>query len=246
MRYQQPLGADTDAPYIDGNPQNGTPGSPVPAAAIEHTQREIVNLIIAGELVPDQGDLSQLSLAVQAMIDKSLSSVSSGVPIGVPFFHIGIQPPQNAIELGGFELSRTNYPELWGRINDPSFNFDITTDSEWLAGRWGCYSSGDGITTFRVPETRGEFIRGWDNGRGVDVGRLIGEFQDHLLGAHDHARTSDGSLTVSRHGSDALFDARSLIASANDLTFNTQRTGMTGGNENRPRNISWMVCVNYQ
>ncbi len=237
MRYQQPLGADTDAPYIDGNPQNGTPGSPVPAAAIEHTQREIVNLIIAGELVPDPGNLSQLSLAVQAMIDKSLSNVSANVPIGVPFFHIGTQPPQNAIELGGFELSRTEYPELWGQINDANLNFDIVTDAEWLGGRWGCYSSGNGATTFRIPETRGEFIRGWDNGRDVDTGRLIGQYFDDVTRSHSHSFATQGSRHTVGGGPYPVYSGGGSVSGT---------TATSGGSETRPRGIAWMICTNFQ
>lgn len=60
MKYQQPLGGAVDDPYVDGNPATGTPGSPVPAKALEHTQREIVAAIEAAGLTPDEGDLNQL------------------------------------------------------------------------------------------------------------------------------------------------------------------------------------------
>ena len=39
------------------------------------------------------------------------------------------------------------------------------------------FGAGDGSTTFNLPELRGEFIRGWDNGRGVDAGRAFGSAQ---------------------------------------------------------------------
>lgn len=38
----------------------------------------------------------------------------------------------------------------------------------------------------QLPDLRGEFIRGWDNGRGVDVGRSVLETQTDLVGSHKH------------------------------------------------------------
>ncbi len=58
----------------------------------------------------------------------------------------------------GSEVARTGYPELFSTIG--------TT-----------YGAGDGTTTFNLPDLRGEFIRGLDNSRGVDVSRVIGSSQ---------------------------------------------------------------------
>lgn len=70
MKYNQPYGvSDPNAPYINGNPATGQQGSIPPAASIEYPQREIVNLIADANLaVPDNGDLHQLSKAVQSML----------------------------------------------------------------------------------------------------------------------------------------------------------------------------------
>lgn len=67
MKYNQPYGvADENAPYINGNPSTGTMGSIPPAASIEYPQREIVNVIEAASLVPDNADLEQLAKAIQS------------------------------------------------------------------------------------------------------------------------------------------------------------------------------------
>lgn len=83
-------------------------------------------------------------------------------PYGVPYFDRRTQAGEykmhaaNETPLGGYLLcdgsavSRVNYPRLYSRIG--------TT-----------YGVGNGSTTFNLPDLRGEFMRGFDNGRGVDT-----------------------------------------------------------------------------
>jgi hypothetical protein len=67
VKYQQPYGvSDPNAAYINGNPSTGTMGSIPPAASIEFPQREIVNLISDAQIMPVDGDLRQLSKAIQS------------------------------------------------------------------------------------------------------------------------------------------------------------------------------------
>lgn len=65
MQYNQPSGAAVDAVYVDGDPSLGIEGSIIPAASIEYTQREIVNLILKSQLAPTNSDTTQLSRSVQ-------------------------------------------------------------------------------------------------------------------------------------------------------------------------------------
>ena len=66
MKYNQPFGEPSpDAPYINGNPTTGTMGSIPPAASIEYPQREIVDLISRGGIIPDNADLGQMTRSVQ-------------------------------------------------------------------------------------------------------------------------------------------------------------------------------------
>jgi hypothetical protein len=79
-------------------------------------------------------------------------------PIGsVLFFPIN-SVPDGWLKCNGAAISRTTYSNLFAVIG--------TT--------WGV---GDGSTTFNVPDLRGEFLRGWDDGRGADAGRTFGSFQ---------------------------------------------------------------------
>jgi hypothetical protein len=66
LKYNAPYGvSDPNAAYINGNPSTGTMGSIPPAASIEYPQRELVNFFADCTLVPDNGDLHQLSRSVQ-------------------------------------------------------------------------------------------------------------------------------------------------------------------------------------
>ncbi|MBZ8133215.1 hypothetical protein [Afifella sp. IM 167] len=69
MKYQQPFGAaDPDASYSNGSRSAGIKGSEVPAAAIEHHQRELVHLITHAGLTPADSDLQQVRKAIEALI----------------------------------------------------------------------------------------------------------------------------------------------------------------------------------
>lgn len=68
MEYVQPIGGAVNDPYVDANPALGVEGSAVPAAAIEHPMREIINVITAAGLPQNAGDLTQLKQAIAQMI----------------------------------------------------------------------------------------------------------------------------------------------------------------------------------
>lgn len=67
MKYNQPWDqpSNPNAPYTDGNPSTGTPGSIPRAAAIEYPQREIVNLLTDSSISPTNSDLHQIAKAIQ-------------------------------------------------------------------------------------------------------------------------------------------------------------------------------------
>ncbi|MEO3997172.1 hypothetical protein [Mesorhizobium sp. CAU 1732] len=71
MRYTAPPGGDLDAPYIDGNRNAGIKGSVVPAAAVEHPQRELDHLIAFSGQTPDRTDLEQVRKAIESLISAA-------------------------------------------------------------------------------------------------------------------------------------------------------------------------------
>jgi hypothetical protein len=67
MKYNAPYGSvDPNASYVDRDTPAAISGSKVPAAAIETVQRELVALISAAGLTPDNADLTQITKAIQS------------------------------------------------------------------------------------------------------------------------------------------------------------------------------------
>lgn len=82
-------------------------------------------------------------------------------------------PPGGWLKANGAQVSRTTYARLFARIG--------TT-----------YGVGDGASTFNLPDGRGEFLRGWDDGRTLDNGRTFGSVQSGMLLSHAHGLNDPG------------------------------------------------------
>ncbi|AOV62395.1 hypothetical protein CC030809_00211 [Synechococcus phage S-CAM7] len=91
-----------------------------------------------------------------------------------------------------------------------------------------------------TPDLRGEFVRGWDNGRGVDTGRALGSTQDDEFKEHQH--TIDGYLLQ-----DGANYSQAKIIADDDRTDSaiSKTTNNEGGTETRPRNVALMYCIKH-
>jgi len=160
--------------------------------------------------------INQGNIDVAALV-KEVSRLGSAVPVGaVMAFPTGIVPP-GFLELNGSVQSTSTYPDLAAYLG--------TT-----------YNKGDeGAGNFRLPESRGEFLRGWDHGRGVDPGRAIGSWAPDELKSHVHQ--VDAPANPSGFGQDKV--ARGNRSDSNG----TPQTTATGGSETRPRSIAVMWCI---
>ena len=138
-------------------------------------------------------------------------------PAGTFNYFCNTNAPIGYLICDGSAVSRTTYPELFNAI---------TT----------LYGSGDGATTFNLPDLRSEFIRGIDRGRGIDFGRIFGSYQTDDFQSHNHQTASK----VINGGSGSNVDVSSSASSGGwGLTTNT------GGNETRPRNVALLPCIKY-
>lgn len=108
--------------------------------------------------------------------------------------------------------------------------------------------------TGKLPDLRGEFIRGLDNGRGVDSGRTLGSYQGDLNKSHYHHTTTgynaDESSVFGGDSGLAIVGAIGEFAKDNfgRLEGNElmSRTSLSGGNETRPRNIAMKYIIKYK
>ncbi|MEM5451888.1 tail fiber protein [Paraburkholderia guartelaensis] len=106
------------------------------------------------------------------------------------------------LKLNGALLNRVDYPALWAYAQASGA---IVTEAQWSANNFGCFSTGNGTTTFRIPELRGEFLRCLDDGRGTDANRAIGSWQAGQNASHAHGASASG---VGDHAHSAWTDAQ--------------------------------------
>lgn len=128
--------------------------------------------------------------------------------------------PSGWLKANGAAISRTAYAELFAAIG--------TT-----------FGAGDGFNTFNLPDLRGEFVRGWDDGRGVDTGRPFGSVQADAFKSHTHNSQYDWRTPGSIDGNGAGSEIGGMGAGY------TYPTTATGGTETRPRNMALLACVKF-
>lgn len=185
------------------------------------------------------------------MADVIAAVANATNPTGALLDYTGVIAPTGYVAADGSLLLRATYPALW-TFAQASGNI-AADDATWTSSSlWGSYSPGDGSTNFRVPDYRGYFARGWDNGRGIDTARAIGTSQASANLSHTHtANVTDGGHV---HGmeNDAGFagtSANSVAGSNTGTTTNTTNTNSavtgitvanvaTGGTEARPVNLA--------
>ena len=173
-------------------------------------------------LPTSDGDADQY-LKTDGSGNMSWASISTpaGVPTASVFALATSTVPSGYLECNGAAVSRTTYADLFSAIG--------TT-----------YGSGNGSSTFNVPDMRGEFLRGWDNGRGVDDSRTLGSSQGHQLQEHTH--------TIAYRDHAPPFGGNPItigdLAGGANSTKETNN-GQTGnfGSETRPRNIAMMYVI---
>jgi microcystin-dependent protein len=140
-------------------------------------------------------------------LNHGAGAQSNSIPVGAIVTMAAPSIPAGFLECNGATVKRADYPALFSLIG--------TT-----------YGAGDSSTTFLLPDLRGEFIRGWDNGRTIDNGRAFGVFQDR----------DSSAVTSAGH------------------THNPGAGGGTGGSStvsvtvplaNRPRNIAMYYIIKF-
>ena len=133
----------------------------------------------------------------------SFAALPQAVPTGSVHMMATTTAPSGYLKCNGAAVSRTTYADLFAIIG--------TTHGE-----------GNGSSTFNVPDLRGEFVRGWDDSRGVDSGRGFGSSQGDQNKQHNHSASSSSSISPSSHNH--VFPGDDQFANANGVGGWTNRT----------------------
>ena len=168
-------------------------------------------------------------------------SIQQDEVVGEVAFFARTTPPSGWLKANGAAVSRTTYAALFAAIG--------TT-----------FGAGDGRTTFNLPDLRGEFLRGLDDGRNIDRGRRLGTAQG------DAIRNITGKLDGSAMGSgNQVLEGKMIASGAIGTTYQQRQwSGDQGGwgeqsvsfdfdasrvvptaSENRPRNVALLACIKY-
>jgi microcystin-dependent protein len=157
--------------------------------------------------------------AAAARFLSAAGTFAAAVPVGSVMMYAKLGVPTGWLECSGAAVSRTTYAELFAEIGT-------------------VFGVGDGSTTFNLPNMRGEFARGWDNGRGIDPARAFGSAQAGAIEAHVHSVTPPSATDDTGSG-------LTTTGTGGAETITPYNTASTGGTETRPRNIALIFIIKF-
>jgi microcystin-dependent protein len=163
---------------------------------------------------PD-ADSSEILATTKAL--KALRKIIEDSEVGRIGTFAMATPPPGWFRANGAAVSRTVYAALFAKIG--------TT-----------YGAGDGVSTFNLPDPRGKFIRVLDDGRGIDVGRVLGSSQADEIRSHSHTGSSGAAGGHGHTGSSGAAGNHTHTASsdsqgahAHTVKEGSTNPSMTGG-----------------
>lgn len=181
------------------------------------------------------------------------------LPSGLIGFFLRNTAPLGWLKANGAVVDRTAYAELdaaiyCGDANNATASWGYRTNSTDTARS----TSG---THIKLPDGRGEFLRGWDDSRGIDTGRSLWSSQAQDYQSHNHTASTN---TVGDHthgnGVGNIFGYITSGTAVGGFGVDSQATHQTqpagshahtvtvnnsGGTETRPRNITALMCIKY-
>jgi len=265
-----------DGKFTDGNQVTGIEATIASAEHMNAVYDELINVIKFAGIEPATETRNQLQQALNYYRDAS--NLNAGT---VPFERLPITlataeeitegesdtayvTPSGLAEAGVFADYTASIHWFATQISPTGFikanGAELLIESySNLYEKIGTTFGGDGIATFNVPDLRGEFIRGWDDGRGVDSDREFGSYQGDAirnitgkLTGHNENMTTEELDSVVMEG--ALYVADSYnstvgLVGANNpgartLGLDSSRVVPTAA-DNRPRNIALIAYIKY-
>lgn len=203
---------------------------------------------MTGALTLNAAPTANLQAATKKYVDDEVSGIPQATdltPAGTIIYTARSTAPTGYLKADGSAVSRTTYLTLFNAIS--------TT-----------YGAGDGSTTFNLPDLRGEFLRGLDDGRGVDTNRLLGSAQVDSTALPNSSFTGttssidDHTHNIGRNtsGGPSTTQTNNLLRAGNQgvTAQNTDGAGghshtcsINGGGdaETRPRNVALLACIKF-
>lgn len=163
---------------------------------------------MTGDLTLTGAPTTNNMASTKKYVDDQIAAIptAESTPAGTVIWTARSTAPTGYLKANGAAISRTTYATLFSAIG--------TT-----------YGAGDGSTTFNLPDLRGEFVRGWDDGRGIDSGRAMGSSQ-----------------TQSTQNLDGTVSLLTVYGGGVEYQFNNTNVD-TNVTETRPRNIALLACI---
>jgi hypothetical protein len=179
--------------------------------------------------------------ATKSYVDAQIASIPAATdlsPAGNIIWTARSSAPTGYLKANGAAVSRSTYSALFSAIGT-------------------IYGAGDGSTTFNLPDLRGEFIRSWDDGRGLDPGRGFASTQGQSYQSHSHGMDAAGnhnhSVNASYFGDGGSGSAYFIDPSGGfnaNIGWGTGAAGShthgiqaSGSTETRPRNVALLACI---
>lgn len=158
-----------------GNPTTGTKATYLSADWCNSIQEEIANVVEASGTELDPPDRTQLLTAIMAMITANIPEADTSLRPGDIIVTTRRNPPDGSLKANGAAVAIASYEDLAAAI--------YCGDTLNALAPWGyrCTNPATPSTTRSIagthivlPDLRGEFLRGWDDGRGADVQVMTG------------------------------------------------------------------------
>lgn len=185
-----------------------------------------------------QNQINGIENLVNVRINAATSTINQMVPVGIVLYYAGVTAPLGWLFCDGSLVRKVDYPDLFELmktwiINVKGLGFFDASGNEILSPNTFLDNSNP---NFRLPDLRGQFIRGWDSGKGIDLQRLFGSFQSDEIKSHKH--TLPGRTRAGAWDGEGVF-----YQDANSENYTIDKMRSTGGVETRPRNVALLPII---